>query len=88
MLIRLTMASLILIAGLVSAQAQDSAVPAAGGFAAMVAAADPVKGQASARKCVACHSFEQGGAAKVGPNFWAIVGRAVAPLRITNTPMR
>ncbi len=27
---------------------------------------------------MACHSFEQGGAAKVGPNLWAIVGRAVA----------
>ena len=78
MLNRFTMASLMLISGLVPAQAQDPAAPPAGGFAALVAAADPIKGQASAKKCVACHSFEEGGAQKVGPNLWAVVGRPVA----------
>ena len=75
---RLTMASLLLIAGLVPSHAQDTAAPAAGGFAALVASADPVKGEASSKKCVACHSYEQAGPAKVGPNLWGVVGRAVA----------
>jgi cytochrome c len=26
------------------------------------------------KKCVSCHSFEQGGANKVGPNLWQVVG--------------
>ena len=28
-----------------------------------------------ARECAACHSFEQGGANKVGPGLWGVVGR-------------
>ena len=77
---RIRMATLLLIAGSIPAYAQDPAAPAASGFAALVASADPLKGQASARKCAACHSFEQGGPAKVGPNLWAVVGRPVASL--------
>ena len=41
---------------------------------ALLAAADPAKGQASAKACAACHSFDKGGANKVGPNLWGIVG--------------
>jgi cytochrome c len=80
MFIRLTTTTLLLVVGSLSAQAQDPAAPAAGGFAALVAAADPVKGQASAKKCVACHSLEQAGPAKVGPNLWGVVGRPIASL--------
>lgn len=32
------------------------------------------RGQALAKACVACHSFEKGGANKVGPNLYAIIG--------------
>ena len=31
-----------------------------------------------AKKCTACHSFNQGGAHKVGPNLWAIIGSKIA----------
>jgi cytochrome c len=45
-------------------------------FDAMVAAADPKKGQADTMRlgCVACHTFTQGGPAGVGPNLYGVVG--------------
>lgn len=42
---------------------------------AMLAAADPAKGQAVAKACAACHDFTKGGPNKTGPNLWGIVGR-------------
>src|SRR3954469_23293853 len=44
----------------------------------LLAKADPAKGQSSAKKCGACHTFEKGGPNKVGPNLYGIVGRPVA----------
>jgi cytochrome c len=32
------------------------------------------KGQAAAKKCQACHTFEKGGPNRVGPNLYGIVG--------------
>ena len=44
----------------------------------MMASASVEKGQATAKQCVACHTFEKGGPNRVGPNLWNIVGRARA----------
>jgi cytochrome c len=40
-----------------------------------LASASIEKGKAQARKCVTCHTFENGGPNRVGPNLWGIVGR-------------
>ena len=45
---------------------------------AAVAAADASAGQAVFRMCAGCHTAEEGGATRVGPNLWGIVGRDVA----------
>jgi len=40
----------------------------------LFASADAEKGQKTAKLCLACHTLEKGGADKVGPNLWNIVG--------------
>src|SRR5215213_6087817 len=58
--------------------------PAAGGPAAatpdepiekLLASADVSKGEASAKKCAACHTFGKGEPNRVGPNLYGVVGR-------------
>lgn len=44
----------------------------------LLAKASAEKGQATAKQCVACHTFEKGGPNRVGPNLWGIVGRPKA----------
>jgi cytochrome c len=39
------------------------------------AKADVGRGETSAKKCVACHTFGKGEPNRVGPNLWDIVGR-------------
>lgn len=56
--------------------AQDE--PALPDIGALLANADPAAGEAQTRACAACHTFEKGGANKVGPNLWDIVERPVA----------
>lgn len=47
-------------------------------LAALMAAADAASGQKTAKKCVSCHSFDQGGKHGIGPNLYAIMGDAQA----------
>jgi len=50
--------------------AKDSGPP----LAVLLASASPEKGAAQFKKCAACHTIEKGGANKIGPNLWGIVG--------------
>ena len=68
-------------------EAAEAAAPADGGggaaaapelIAPLLAAADPAAGEIIFKKCLACHTPAKGGANKVGPNLWGIVGRPVA----------
>jgi cytochrome c len=68
-------------------EAAEAAAPADGGggaaaapepIAPLLAAADPAAGEKVFKKCAACHTPDKGGANKVGPNLWGIVGRAAA----------
>jgi cytochrome c len=54
--------------------------PAAGeaSLPALLAQADVAAGQKTAKKCQACHNLEEGAGAKIGPDLYGIVGRAVA----------
>jgi cytochrome c len=44
----------------------------------LLASADVGRGQTSANKCVACHTFDKGGKQLVGPNLYGIIGREKA----------
>ncbi|MBX2834197.1 MAG: c-type cytochrome [Micavibrio sp.] len=41
---------------------------------ALIAEADAEKGAKLSKACAACHSFDQGGPQKVGPNLYGLVG--------------
>jgi len=44
----------------------------------LLASADVDAGEKLSKKCISCHSFEQGGPTKIGPNLWNIVNRPIA----------
>lgn len=47
---------------------------------AMIADADPAAGENLSRRCAACHTFDEGGPNRVGPNLWDVLGKPVAHL--------
>lgn len=49
-------------------------------ISAVMGAADPAAGEKAFGKCKACHTIDQGGPAKVGPNLWNVVGRPKASM--------
>ncbi|MDJ0512077.1 MAG: cytochrome c family protein [Methyloceanibacter sp.] len=63
-------AACVLLAGLQSALAQT--------LDDRLAKANPAKGQEVFLRCGTCHTVEEGGRDKIGPNLWGIINRAVA----------
>ncbi len=62
-----------------SAPAAETGGPSGDGTVlALLASADAGDGKKVFRKCKACHTADKGGAHKVGPNLWDVVGRAKA----------
>lgn len=71
--------------GYAIAVTEGSATPGDGGgeevltpIATLLVDASAEEGQKAFRKCQACHTVENGGANRVGPNLWNIVERPVA----------
>ena len=62
-------------AGAETAAAKPADAPKEVPLPELLAKADPKKGEADTKVCQSCHSFEKGGAAKVGPPLWGVVGR-------------
>ncbi|WP_439530405.1 c-type cytochrome [Pannonibacter sp.] len=54
------------------------AVPETVPLSERLVAATVEGGEKAAKKCAACHTFDKGGANKVGPNLWGIVDRKPA----------
>ena len=62
------------IAGVVSSEGGAAAeVP----IETLLASADPVKGEATFKKCASCHTVNSGGANGIGPNLFGIVGKPI-----------
>jgi len=55
--------------------ASVDAAPALESVTPLLAAADPAAGQKASKRCAACHTFNDGGANRIGPNLWGIVGK-------------
>ncbi len=57
------------------AKTATAAGPAETPLPVLLAKADEKKGEADTKVCQSCHNFEKGGAAKVGPPLYGVVGR-------------
>jgi cytochrome c len=63
------------------AEGEGAAAPGEGGGEVDIAAdfeQAAQMGEQVSRRCAACHTFDEGGANRVGPNLWDVVGRDIA----------
>lgn len=67
------------VAGAAPAESSETAAagPAYEPVDALLAAADVAAGEKLVKKCTACHSLDQGGGHKIGPNLWNLVNRPI-----------
>jgi cytochrome c len=73
-------------AGEPAAEAAAGAAPG-GEILALIATADPAKGEGDVALCKVCHTFEKGGATLIGPNLYGVVGKKIASHEgVTYTP--
>jgi cytochrome c len=49
-------------------------------LASLLTGADPAAGEKIAKKCKGCHTLNDGGANKVGPNLYGVLGRGIASI--------
>jgi cytochrome c len=69
------------VAGAPATEASSAATPAAPKLepiTPLLAKADVKKGEADTRVCQVCHNFNKGGANKIGPDLYGIVGSPIA----------
>ena len=59
-------------------ESSDAAAAVVAPIATRLASADLAKGEASFKKCMACHTIASGGANGIGPNLYATLGEGVA----------
>ena len=64
------------IAGVVSSEGGAKELP----IETLLASADVAKGEASFKKCMACHTINAGGASGIGPNLHGIVGKPIGKI--------
>jgi cytochrome c len=57
-----------------AAGTETAAGPAYDPIEGLLASADPAAGEAVFKKCASCHTVDKGGANKVGPNLWNVLG--------------
>lgn len=57
---------------------QAAAAPKLAPIAPLLAKADAKKGEEDTRVCQVCHNFTKGGANKIGPDLWGVVGGPIA----------
>jgi cytochrome c len=74
------------------AEGAPAGEPVAGGapgveILALMATADPKRGEADTGLCKVCHTFDKGGATLIGPNLYGVVGKKIASHEgVTYTP--
>jgi cytochrome c len=57
---------------------QAAAPPKLAPIAPLLAKADAKKGEEDTKICQVCHNFTKGGANKIGPDLWGVVGGPIA----------